>query len=358
MQKETIKIWVYLLCYNESAIIPFVMDYWKRFAEKVIVYDNYSTDNSVELLKKYDFVEVRYFKSDNTFNDIENINIKNNCWKEAKGNADYVFVGDMDEVLYQENITSIFSSLKNNGYTIIKPSWYDLLSYEFPQHGSGLLHDVVKKCEYNDNGKITILDPNNITEMNWTVGCHHCNPVGNIKASVIKNLYLFHCRHLSPDYVKDRYKMYVERFSDVNKENGFGIHYTWIDEYDKEFSQRFTNAKNILDVINNNSMKKSMFLNEEQIKDIEFCKKTFIQEINTIAIDSAKIKIKLEREYLISVIYLKTFSAYLQELKIENVEQAWKFMNDIKGITEKITYVQHYIYRLSQSTEVKNKNVS
>ena len=48
----------YTLCYNEEIIIPYVIDYWKKIINdginlKVIVYDNHSTDNSVELLSKY-----------------------------------------------------------------------------------------------------------------------------------------------------------------------------------------------------------------------------------------------------------------------------------------------------------------
>ena len=34
------KIEVFTLCWNEIAILPFAVDYWRRFASRVTVYDN------------------------------------------------------------------------------------------------------------------------------------------------------------------------------------------------------------------------------------------------------------------------------------------------------------------------------
>lgn len=51
---------VYTFCYNEIQILPFVEQYWRRFASKVVVYDNGSTDGSLEFLSKVPCVEVRH----------------------------------------------------------------------------------------------------------------------------------------------------------------------------------------------------------------------------------------------------------------------------------------------------------
>ena len=44
------RIHVYVVCWNEMDILPFCVDYWKRYAEKVVVYDNGSTDGSLEFM--------------------------------------------------------------------------------------------------------------------------------------------------------------------------------------------------------------------------------------------------------------------------------------------------------------------
>ena len=40
-------------CYNEKVLLPFALDYWRKFADKVTVVDNLSDDGSVEFLRLY-----------------------------------------------------------------------------------------------------------------------------------------------------------------------------------------------------------------------------------------------------------------------------------------------------------------
>ena len=114
------KIYAYVVYWNEMDNIPFVVDYWKRFAERVIVYDNGSDDGSVEYLSQYPWIEVRQFKT-NGFDDTANMNIKNSCWKESIGIADFVVVGDLDECLYSHVLESELDYMKANDITICGP---------------------------------------------------------------------------------------------------------------------------------------------------------------------------------------------------------------------------------------------
>ena len=119
------KIHAYVVCWNEMDNIPFVVDYWKRFAERVIVYDNGSDDGSVEYLSQYPWIEVRQFKT-NGFDDTANMNIKNSCWKESIGIADFVVVSDLDECLYSPVLESELDYTKANDITICGPRQYAL----------------------------------------------------------------------------------------------------------------------------------------------------------------------------------------------------------------------------------------
>lgn len=97
-------------------------------------------------------------------------------------------------------------------------------------------------------------------------------------------------------------------------------------------------------------------LTEEQSADIEFCKKLVLSQINKIKEDSEKVKDKLISEVLLSIIFLKIFAAYLEEKKFENLEKAWRFLNDdIKGIIEKCFYVTHYLERINESMKANAK---
>lgn len=111
------KIYLYTLCWNEMDILPFVIDYWKHLGiTKAIVYDNGSTDGSVEFLSKYDWIEVRHFETKG-MNDNKQKDIKNNCWKETKGkDIDFVIVCDMDEIIFSDNLNEILETMKKDNY--------------------------------------------------------------------------------------------------------------------------------------------------------------------------------------------------------------------------------------------------
>ena len=74
------KIHAYILTYNEEAILPFTLDYYSSFCDKIIVYDNESTDSSDEIFKRYKNVSVVKWKSD-TINELNYLQIKNNAYK-------------------------------------------------------------------------------------------------------------------------------------------------------------------------------------------------------------------------------------------------------------------------------------
>ena len=65
MTAQDIKILGVTVTYNNEDKIPYVMPYYERMGiDKLVVYDNGSTDKTVELLSKYPFVEIRSYHTD------------------------------------------------------------------------------------------------------------------------------------------------------------------------------------------------------------------------------------------------------------------------------------------------------
>ena len=57
---------------NEEEMIPYVMPYVERLGyDKFVVYDDNSTDNTVEELLKYPFVEIRQMEETKTLNEFD-----------------------------------------------------------------------------------------------------------------------------------------------------------------------------------------------------------------------------------------------------------------------------------------------
>lgn len=90
-------------------------------------------------------------------------------------------------------------------------------------------------------------------------------------------------------------------------------------------------------------------MNEQQAKKVEFVRETLISKISEVVATSERLNGKLITEVLISITYLEIFSEYLKKQKFESIEDAWRFMGDIKGIIEKVFYVDNYMQRVIES---------
>jgi hypothetical protein len=160
--------------YNEAEMVPYVMPYVERMGyDKFIVYDNESTDNTVELLKQYPFVEVRTYKTNGEFNNTERIKMAYTVYGEAykmanvgKNNEELVWltITDFDEVLFfaTKTATSIKDFLYYRYYTFGENYFNNTMLNLFPKNGS-FIHPSYSK-EYN----FVHLDPN-IMASYWTI---------------------------------------------------------------------------------------------------------------------------------------------------------------------------------------------
>ena len=97
-------ITVYTFLYNEEDILPYFLKHYSQFVDKIVVYNNMSTDNSIEILKNWKDceIEIREFDTNNQYDERTVVEFKNNCGKE--GDRDYVIVWDMEELLYHPAI--------------------------------------------------------------------------------------------------------------------------------------------------------------------------------------------------------------------------------------------------------------
>ena len=101
------KLFGYTVIHNEELFIPIIMPYIERMGyDKFVVYDNESTDNSVEILKQYPFVEIRQLITDGHFSDAKKRDIQLSsyveCYQYGKNNDEQVWMTftDLDEVIF------------------------------------------------------------------------------------------------------------------------------------------------------------------------------------------------------------------------------------------------------------------
>ena len=216
----------YAVCWNEEKILPFVFDYYKDIVDYFFIYDNYSTDHTKEIVNEHPNASMFTFGKEGEFNDADNRNVKNNCWKNSRGKADYVIVCDVDEFVYSPNFKESLKKMQKEHASYFNIEGYDMYSETFPEYRPGvLITDLVQKgVRFHYLDKKVIFDPHSIVEINYSVGAHQFRTVGVVRygKDVLK---LLHFKHLGADYLIQRYEVLGKRLSAYNRENDFGTHY-------------------------------------------------------------------------------------------------------------------------------------
>jgi len=213
---------VFLLCYNESAILPHTIKHYKKYLPscKITIYDNESTDNSVEIAKELGCSVVSW-NSKGISDEFIRINLRNNVWKEV--NSGWIIMADMDEfVCITED--ELMNEMKL-GTTILKIQGYEMIGETETLDLSDIdLQEIKKYLEENAESKHLCFLREAIKEMKYGPGSHTCNPVGN-KVYSSTTYINKHMNFLGLNYYKNKTLKRYERSHQMRR-RGMSRHYT------------------------------------------------------------------------------------------------------------------------------------
>lgn len=221
------KITLYFIGWNDSFYLPFIKQHYESFCQRIVYYDNHSTDNSVELAKELGF-EVRTFGYSGMLDDQAYLEVKNNCWKEERGKGvRYVIVCDADEFVQPDLLQG----------TAPVVTGYNIISEDLPKGNSIFELNMGDRSE--SYSKQAIFSPDHISEINFRHGCHVNAKEGYITTD--GHCRLFHFRQIGGvQRLLDRHAAYRPRLSKFNLMHGMAWHYgrpEWNAEKLAEFEQ-------------------------------------------------------------------------------------------------------------------------
>lgn len=234
-------ITIYIICWNEELLLPHTVSFYRqRFPGcKIVVYDNFSTDNTVmiaELLK----CEVKHFYTGDKMSDEALISIKNNCWKDAE--TDWVMVIDTDEWMdvyaYELQLTKA---------TVLRSKTIQMVSImDRPIKASNPLWMVYGVIYDKSEGKFLCFRKSAIKEMNYDYGCHTAEPWGEVIFSE-RRFNMFHYKWLSLEYVINRHALVGKRLPKKSIRMKWSIHYLYSKRrITREYRQLCKLAKRVL----------------------------------------------------------------------------------------------------------------
>lgn len=233
------KVHVYVLCFNEQILLPKTIKFYRdRFPNcKITIYDNESTDESVNIAKE-NGCEVITWKSDG-INENKYLDIKNGCWKES--DSEWVIVCDMDEWI--EVNESDLNEEERKGTTILMTQGYNMIGESQKEDLSDLdFFNIKKAVPSEEYSKRICFRPKHIQDINYGLGAHKCEP----KGSVIFSKKTYHIKHMDylglPFVIKKKRERY-ER-NKKNEGKGTGIHYTNdVEKAKKQYTDLSNSAK-------------------------------------------------------------------------------------------------------------------
>ena len=218
--------YVITICWNESLILKQFLEYYS-FAQKIIIFDNMSSDNSVAISKEFSNVEVSYYNTNEKIRDDIYLEIKNNAWKQFRNCCDWFIIVDIDEFIYHPlGIPGYVKTLKPS-VAAIKCLGYEMFC---PNILGAPGNTILDKSKYGVPGikldKTALINSKLVHDIGYLGGCHAAFPKTSGIIYSDPNFKLLHYKFVYPiEYMITRYKQMASRLSKQNIENGWGVHY-------------------------------------------------------------------------------------------------------------------------------------
>jgi len=213
-------IHLYAICWNEIRVLRFFFRHYDSLVDRFVMFDDGSTDGTLEYLRGKAKVEVRPFPRVHPDSFVFSQQaLQDACWKESRGAANWVIV------------------------TCIPALGFQMVTRQFPHESEHLAIQRTWGAPDEEFNKLRIFDPEAVT-----VGGHSSYIDGRCVLPERDELLLFHYKYLGTDYVRERDPSLGRRLGPTDKDRHFGFQYFFSDEqYLRRHAQMLADAFDVTD---------------------------------------------------------------------------------------------------------------
>ena len=264
----------YTSTYNDLYMIRHYVRHWSRYASKIFVYDDDSTDGTAEFLDSCAPLVERKSPGFHGIDEILLQEMRNREYKlHSRGVADWVVIGDSDEFHYHPDFLNALTRLQMAGYRAIVSHGWDMFADDRPADDAQLT-DVVKNGLPDVAYNRVIFDP--MLDASIWIGHHgfsisdgqsldftHRRESQKAKAArehPVKRYYkieendtdfkMLHMKFLGIEHLKERHDRIWSRSSERNKQHKWGHHLApdWTGRYGVDwYEQKKAECRKVID---------------------------------------------------------------------------------------------------------------
>lgn len=218
-------IHIYSLCWNEERMLPYYFQHYNSIADRFFIFDDTSTDASLDILAKHPKVEIDRFNRQSNSLVASATVFNDNIWKQSRNKADWVIICSMDEHLYHPDLLGYLKQCRDAGITAIPAEGYQMISDFFPGADVRLCDLITRGMRFKKMDKLCIFNPSAIEETNYVPGRHKADLTGRVVLPKKRDLKLLHYKYLSLDYLVTRYAELRTGLHHNDIENKWGHQY-------------------------------------------------------------------------------------------------------------------------------------
>lgn len=236
MRKPVVHL--YTVCWDEADMLGFFFRHYDSWVDRYVVYDDGSTDGSIDILNAHPKVVLRAFTrvEPESFG-LSHKAMQDEAWKESRGQADWVVITAIDEHLHvrARPMAEYLAEQRAQGTTIIPALGFDMNHPTMP-HDRGLLTEIVTRGRPRPAfNKLGIFNPDAVQETCFSAGRHEAEPVGDLQYPARDELMLWHYKHLGFERNAAREAAQALRLDPGEFTRGFAQHYLWSKEQLRSF---------------------------------------------------------------------------------------------------------------------------
>ncbi|MBS0559828.1 MAG: glycosyltransferase family 2 protein [Proteobacteria bacterium] len=221
---------LFSILWNEERMLPFFFRHYDRWIDRYVMYDDRSTDVTLELLAAHPRVKIQHFSRAALDSFVLSaLLLHDQVWKECRGNADLVVITAVDELLHHPDMAGYLARCKQADATAIPALGFQMAAPDFPSPGEWLAATRRRGAPLAQMNKLSIFDPDRIAETNYRPGRHWARPEGAVVIPAADEVVNLHYKYLGLAHVAQRHRLLATGLGLLDRAAQWGSQYDWSD---------------------------------------------------------------------------------------------------------------------------------